>query len=268
MEYVTNQMFDISRLDKRLEISTICFTFKLNTTIYLDEMRKYMKYQINPIGLLEIKTNYNEIYTLLKKKKPKTSTNFYNSIQLVLRMGSNKKINMKIFHNGAVQSSGCKSPNECNIAIDMLINLLNTIITLPDGCISRYIKDEIVISSIQIDMINTNFKCDFLENAYINRDKLYELLLRLKIFCQYEKCNHAGVHIEHNPTNKKKPNHIIVFEKKSILITASKNEDHIMESFNFITDILIKYKLDIIKFPEELIFELLNTPKYEKYSTF
>ena len=267
VEYITSSMLDMTKLSPELKISTICFTIRLNTDINFENVRQYMKFQLNKNSLLELKTNKNEVYTLLStKKKEKKLKNFYNSIQMILSLGDNCKINMKIFHNGAVQSSGCKSPYDCNRAIQLLINLLSSKIYLPDGNKIRYISNPIRITNSKIDMINSHFKYNKLTGVYINREKLHELLLKLKIYCQYEKCNHAGVHIEHCPTNKTKPNHIIIFEKKSILITASKNEDHIMQSYNFIVDILNKYQLAIIKFPEPLIYNLSKTDKYKKYT--
>ena len=92
------------------------------------------------------------------------------------------KINIKLFKNGSVQMSGCKSVKNINIVLNKLIYKLKEIKAIMDDGKLNIIKfidepDKITILNFKIDMINSNYKV----NMQIDRSKLFSLLLKKKI---------------------------------------------------------------------------------------
>ena len=132
-----------------------------------------------------IKKNDNK----LKNNKDISNNHFYNQITVVIRvthgycedLNKEPKINMKLFKNGSVQMSGCKSISNINNVLNKLIVRLKEIKAKIENSViveKLFVEDmqSITIKDFKIDMINSNYQV----NMQINREKLYDLLLKKK----------------------------------------------------------------------------------------
>jgi len=252
---------DFYNLPYDLKIATITLTCKLDTAINVQNIGHYMNLNKNDVvcvkygpdkiirSLIQLKKNYNSAG---KKKK-----NFQNQVSLMIKIKNDRNIHVKLFSNGTMQITGCKTV--CNFVEMMRIlcrkllevkftyNIITkqtvkkTFISEPDN-----IKVE-KISDLKIRMINSNFHVGFM----IDRVILYKLLLEKGYECNYDQCSHAAVNLKYKCDNDEIS--IFIFESGSIIITGVKNKIHINESYNFIVTFLhdnynIIAKHDIDKF--------------------
>ena len=257
--YLTENYFKQSVLPKNLVVSTISLTFKLGTNILIENINKYLELCKDDICTIDYNGNYRSIVD----EKKKNRKNFHNSITIKIAVRYPKLVNFKIFTNGAVQIAGIKSIEEGNIAINHLVRRLNETIGIYNkdtGKLEevRFIESEININNLQINLINVNFEVGY----SINRDDLYRLLLSQSQECYYERCKHAAVSVKYKVADKKKPISIFVFDTGSIVITGSSNEEHIMESYNYITNLLSTNKSKIVKVSIDVILENILRTKF------
>uniref|UniRef100_A0A6C0EC38 TATA-box binding protein n=1 Tax=viral metagenome TaxID=1070528 RepID=A0A6C0EC38_9ZZZZ len=278
---------EVNVLPHNISISTMCTSCKLNTKLNITNIEKYLN--LNSDDVLTVKINKERMRTLIiNKTKPvrarKNDTkakntdisknHFYNQITVVMRvsygytpdLNKEPKINMKLFKNGSVQMSGCKSIKNINIVLNKLIIKLKEIkAKIEDGKIIEklFIEDlnSINIKDFKIDMINSNYQV----NIEIDRNKLYNLLLKKKIKSSYEPCIRACVIIKYTPQNDNLENKeisIFIFQKGNIIITGARSKQHIISSYNYINDILNNHQDDIIKKndkeEEDIIFNIYD----------
>jgi TATA-box binding protein (TBP) (component of TFIID and TFIIIB) len=260
---VDERLFD---LPKGVSISTMCGKCKLGSDLDLDNIKHYLTLSTDDI--LTVKMSKIDMRTLIptKKKKrrtkkvvPVTNNPFYNQVTVVIRVHEGKfedlndeyKINVKLFRNGSIQISGLTNIMYANRALNKLIYCLKqTKARKIDTKIVDiiYAKDivNLGISDFQIYMINSNYQV----NMMIDRNKLFNLLLKKKIKASYEKCIRACVIIKYVPTNdntEEKEVSIFIFEKGNIIITGARNYHHIVDSYNYVNSILLEHADDIIK---------------------
>ena len=286
IDYLNVDNIEITNLPDGISVSTMCASCKLNTRLNISNIEKYM--QLNSNDVLTVKTNKEKFRTLITiKNKPKrikkgnntkekdTSKNhFYNQITVVIRINHGEfkdlnetpKINIKLFRNGSVQMSGCKSIKSINIVLNKLIEKLKDVkAKIEDGkiCEKEFITElnKITIKDFKIDMINSNYQV----NMQIDRDKLYNLLLKKKIKSSYEPCIRACVIIKYVPEKEnieQKEVSIFVFQKGNIIITGARSKSHIISAYNYMNNILLTHTDEIIKKDEneeeELILDLYN----------
>ena len=280
IDYLDIKKNEVNNLPDGITISTMCGSCKdgLGTDIFLDNIFKYMPLNTNDI--LKIKKNENCIRTLIPKKKrkrkTKTKTNsdkkksnnyFFHQITMVIRVfegeclaedfvKKEKKINIKIFKNGSIQMSGIKKVEYVNRALNKLIYKLNTVkARLNDDNKIEEIKfvenrENLTLKNFKLDMINTNYKV----NMNIDRAKLYDLLLKMKVRASYEKSIRACVIIKFNPKKDNptgKDISIFVFQAGNIIITGAKSRLNVIDSFNYINNILLEHYDSIIKIEDE-----------------
>jgi len=273
---------EIKNLPAGISISTMCSSCKLNTRLNISNIEKYLL--LNPDDILTVKVNKERLRTLINiKNKPKrikkletkqnqkdTSKNhFYNQITVVVRVDHGQindlneapKINMKLFKNGSVQMSGCKSIKNINFVLNKLIAKLSEIkAKMEDGKIveKTFIEDpdNITVKDFKIDMINSNYQVAM----QLDRDKLYNLLLKKKIKSSYEPCIRACVIIKYVPLKdniEQKEVSVFVFQKGNIIITGARSQSHIISAYNYINDILFTHKDEILKKDEKEEEELI-----------
>jgi TATA-box binding protein (TBP) (component of TFIID and TFIIIB) len=175
----------------------------------------------------------------------------------MIKITNNRNIHVKLFSNGTMQITGCKTIYNfvevmkilCRklLEIKFTYNLITkktvkkTFVTEPDNIIVE------IIGALQIRMINSNFHIGFM----IDRVILYKLLLEKKYECNYDQCSHAAVNLKYKCEGEDVS--IFIFESGSIIITGAKNKNHICESYNFIVTFLhdnynLIVKRDINKF--------------------
>jgi len=281
-DYIDVDKSEINNLPAGMGVSTMCASCKLNTLVNIVNIEKY--FQLNPDDILTVKMNKERLRTIiLTKKKPKrqrkndnklihkdtTKNYFYNQITVVMRIDSGPcqdlndapKINIKLFKNGSVQMSGCKSVKNINIVLNKLIYKLKEIKAIMDDGKLNIIKfidepDKITILNFKIDMINSNYKV----NMQIDRDKLYNLLLKKKIKSSYEPCIRACVIIKFTPCEQNsefKEVSIFVFQKGNIIITGARSRSHIISSYEYMNNILLTHTDEIIK-KDDNVLDLYN----------
>jgi TATA-box binding protein (TBP) (component of TFIID and TFIIIB) len=204
-----------------------------------------------------------------QKKKKKAKRVFYNQVSLAVMIKSkkDKPINIKLFTNGSIQMTGCKSIDNVVDVVDKVFNELkvikgiidkNTMTIVDKPFVNKHAKLNLnFIDNIIIGMINSNFKYP----NKIDRLKLFNLLQSESIDSKYEPSNHACVNVKHHCFDKTIS--IFVFEKGPIVITGAKNCDHILSGYNFINKYLLTNHKKIVKSTINMsnINELLDDPQ-------
>jgi TATA-box binding protein (TBP) (component of TFIID and TFIIIB) len=275
-DYLNVEKTEIRDLPSGISVSTMCASCKLNTRLNIPNIDKYLQLNSDDIitvyiskekirTLLTIKNKPKRIKKIEPKVKPKENAkdHFMNQITVVVRinqgpckdLNEEPKINLKLFKNGSVQMSGCKSIKSINIVLNKLIMRLKEVkARIEEGKISekKFIEspDKITIRDFKIDMINSNYQV----NMQIDRAKLYNLLLKKKIKSSFEPCIRACVIIKYCPPTdnpEQKEVSIFVFQKGNIIITGARAKSHIISAYNNMNQILLTYKDDIIKKDEK-----------------
>jgi TATA-box binding protein (TBP) (component of TFIID and TFIIIB) len=275
-DYINVDKKEIKNLPNGISISTMCASCKLNTRLNIPNIEKYLL--LNADDILTVKKSKEVMRTLIAvKNKPKrikkmdtktkqkdTSKNhFYNQITVVVRVTNGQvkdlnevpKINMKLFRNGSVQMSGCKSIKNINIALNKLISKLKEVkAKIEDNKIveKTFIEepDKISVEDFKIDMINSNYQV----SMQIDRDKLYNLLIKKKIKSSYEPCIRACVIIKYVPpidNIEQKEVSIFIFQKGNIIITGARSQSHVLSAYNYMNEILLTHKDEIVKKDEK-----------------
>ena len=263
-------------LPEGVSISTMCGKCRLGTNLDLDMIKKYL--DLSTDDILTVKMSKVDMRTLIPvktkkrrtKRKAKINTNpFYNQITVVIRvyegeyidLNDEYKINVKLFRNGSVQISGLTNIDFTNRALNKLIICLKQVKAIKNDINIIEIPfisepDKLGVYNFQVYMINSNYKV----NMMIDRNKLFNLLLRKKIKASYEKCIRACVIIKYIPSNdnsEEKEVSIFVFEKGNIIITGARNYSHIIDSYNYVNNILLEHADDIIKIDDDIEGKLI-----------
>lgn len=269
---------EISNLPNGVNISTMCASCKIGTFINVINIEKYLPLHIDDI--LCVKFNKNKIRTLIpipiktrrNKRKftvEKKANHFYNQITVIIRVNSGPidnwltepKINLKLFKNGSIQMSGCKSISNINIVLNKLLEKIKQVKgRVEDGKIIDILFVEEInkvgINNFKIDMINSNynyFKYSNKPSMQIDRAKLFNLLIKKKIKSSFEPCIRACVIIKYVPLEnniEEKEISIFIFQKGNIIITGAKNKNHIISAYKYINNILLVHFDDINKVEE------------------
>lgn len=259
-----------------VSISTMCASCKLGTNINIQNIKNHLPLSIDDI--LTVKINKQDMRTLVEEKKKKRRTKrkanlsnnpFYNQITLVIRINEGPfenihdepQINIKLFQNGSIQISGLKNIEFANRALNKMIYCLGQSKgKFTNGAIEeiKFVAEPSVmnITNFDIYMINSNY----MVNMMIDRSKLYKLLLMKKVKAQYEKCVRACVIIKYVPPTKnleEKDVSVFIFEKGNIIITGARNFYHIIDTYNYINNILLDHVDEIIKKDDELEGKLI-----------
>jgi len=254
-----------------------------HANIDLNKFAKDVKLKIDGIAGIKLGdrkdiTTNRTIIPFKTKKNKQVKRVFYNQATLLMIPKSKQKLynpsmphqklymNIKLFNNGSVQITGCKSINDC---YDVLTTLV-TILKKGDDFLDANSKSTIQISNIKIDMINSGFNLDY----KIDREKLLHILKTNhnttrdkyigQVECKYNPL-HACVNIKYNyPTDDglQKKISIFVFQTGSILITGARNLQHIIGAYEYINRILNYYK------PQVQIIHLDPTEIDEEYKKF
>lgn len=282
IDYINVSDIEIKNLPSGINVSTMSASCKLNTIIDITNIENYLLLNTNDI--MTVKMSNDKIRTLetiksktkRKKKielKPKNDTSknhFYNQITVIIRvtngnykdLSDEPKINMKLFKNGSIQMSGCKTIKNINIALNKLIVRLSEIkgkIENNKIVEKKFIEnlENITVKDFKINMINSNYQV----NINIDRDKLYSLLNKKKIKCSYEPCIRACVIIKYTPIEDNIDQKIVsvfIFQKGNIIITGSRSRSHILSTYNYINEILLTHIDEITKKNEEDSSDILD----------
>lgn len=260
---------DFNDLPYDLKIATITLTCKLNTVINVQTIGHYMelnkddvvcvKYGPDSIvrSLIPLKRNY--------KVKDPTQKNFQNQVSVMIRIKNQRCIHVKLFSNGTMQITGCKSVHNFTEVMLMLCRKLLTVKFAYNTETKKTIKKTFVtnpnaikmdkITNLTIRMINSSFHVGFM----IDRVIFYKLLLEKGYTCTYDQCSHAGINLKWKIGEDVIS--ILIFESGSVIITGAKNKNHIWETYEFIVKLLYENFSIIVKMDIE---KLLDRPDIKK----
>jgi len=245
--------FSIGHLPEDVTISTMTLICKLATKFNCENIAKYIDLDMSRIltvthgELGNTKTNRTIVQKKKTSGKPKKQKKvFYNQVSMYVKVhAKNKKpVNIKLFSNGSIHMTGCKTVEN---AIETLIKVLYELkkekavidyahmkVVDKPFCDNLEILDLKNIIGLQIVMINSGFHIPF----KMDRNKLYNLLLSDGYECLYDAVKHACVNVKYSC--EEKIISIFVFEKGSILITGARNCTQIQEAYMFINKYLLK----------------------------
>lgn len=248
LQKILNKL-DIRNLDKlKISISTMTIYCKLNIIFDVYNIVHYSK--------------------LKKYITNTTKTNiFFNQVSVKLPVNNkHKPISVKIFTNGSIHMTGCKTIQNAIDVLDKIFKLNMMRAIVQNGHIvdksfmltkdNSIIDDNfnVVIKKIKIAMINCNFSIPF----NIDRLCLYEILKKNKIDCSFDTIIHAGVIIRYKYPNKDKIVTILVFEKGKIIITGANSEKQIISAYNFIYKYLLNNFQQITNYKKNLYLNMLK----------
>lgn len=263
-DHIDIYALDISKLPNNVTISTMSATCSLGVDINLSDIWNYMELNKMYITTIKFKGEIKSLEPKKKRKRKKTVKSFQNQLTVEIRPDlvnlPDNKISVKIFKNGSIQMSGVKSLLACNLALNKLIDSLSKEYgIIINGKIEdiNFISDrnKISVNRYKVDMINSNFTI----NYEVNREILYNILLKKKIECRYEPSIHACVNIKFRPSDAPKNISIFVFQSGHIIITGAKTINSIAESYKYITELLEEHKPNIEKSKiADILFDNMN----------
>jgi TATA-box binding protein (TBP) (component of TFIID and TFIIIB) len=247
------------KMPEEVNISTMTITCNIATVFNIDNIARYVDLKFNRIEAVahgdinDPATNRSLHPKKNAVKNKKTKKVFYNQVSLHVRVrGKLKPVNVKLFHNGSIQMTGCKTIDNALDALETsFYELRMNVKAIPDYSTLKIIEKPFAvdltkmtlshINAFKVEMINSNFKMPF----HIDRPKLYNLLQEYSIECIYDPVGHACVNIKWNCSDKLIS--IFVFEKGAIIITGAKNCNHILSAYMFINKFLMKNYKYIVK---------------------
>lgn len=242
-------LFDENRLPKEINIATITLHG------YLKDILINFDNIINNLDINEkicsmeyknkIKT-FNDI--IISKTRKKKKSNFQNSMSLYVF--GNKLIHINFFKNGTLHITGAKSINDVDKAINNLFHELQK-----NNDKYQYYIGELNLYKLKISMINVNVKLQY----EINKDIFKKILIKEKYNCCFNKTQNISLKY------KTSSNNLIttIIHKNSLIISKCINENDIIETYNYIFNILNKLKGKIIYIDNDCILnENKNLKKY------
>ncbi len=280
LKIVDYEKEEIKNLPDGLTVSTMCASAKLNSLVNTVNIEKYLL--LDQDDVICVKLNNDRQRTLIQtkaknkrlNKKEKKDFHFFNQITVVIRVfqgpvkdwDTEPKINLKLFKNGSIQMSGCKSIEYINIVLNkLLVKITQIKARIEDKKIQeiKFVENhkDLSIISYKVDMINSNYKV----NMQIDRTKLYDLLIKKNIKSSFEPCIRACVIIKYTPPDnniEEKEISVFVFQKGNVIITGARTRNHIISACKYINNILLTHYDEIHKKDEkeeeDLIMKLHN----------
>lgn len=255
---IISTMSGNSGINKRIDLEKITEILKNNMIKNNSQyMLKGIKFKDLNIGETKTERKKRVIKSNLKKINRKKKTDkFSNQVTYVINptgILKNRNITIKLFRNGNITLTGIKKKND---GLNCVKFIKNTVEELRDKVVIDDNEEEIKITKYEITMINSGFSLNFC----INRNKLYEELVKKKIYVSYEPTRYAGVKISYlynkeDKENKgickckdkctiefksKKKNNckvvtIAVFEEGNVIITGGNKIEHIEKGYEFLT---------------------------------
>lgn len=249
--------FNLENLPDDLNISTMTVTCNLDTLIDIQNVGKYLELELGKVVCVKYGPNNSIIRTLIKLKKKKKTTkknrkNFYNQATVIVSVGGQRNVNIKLFKNGAIQMIGCKNYENFTTSMQTLCTVLKKKKAVYDKVSKKIIGKTFVsnsnkvtveqISNVRIRMINSNFNIGFL----VNRKKLNEIMTAKKVTNSYEQNIHSAVIIKYLFEEKDIVS-IFVFESGAVIITGAKKREHLIEGYKYITTQLYENYDKVVK---------------------
>jgi TATA-box binding protein (TBP) (component of TFIID and TFIIIB) len=180
------------------------------------------------------------------KKIKKNKKSFFNQVTLCVMVESKKEkpVNLKIFSNGSMQMTGCKTIDNALDTIEKIFIELKKVKGILDKKTLKIVEKPFCenidclnynsIKNIRVEMIVSKFTYP----CKINRPLLFEILQKEQIECKYDPELHASVDLKIIFDEKKIS--VFIFEKGSIVITGARNCKQLEYAYKFINTFLLK----------------------------
>ena len=219
-----------------LSISTMTINLKFNQEIDVELLNKKLPKSIEIVYKPDSKKS--------KIKKKKGTDSFYNSFEIKMSIFDGSIISntsIFIFENGKVKIAGAKTINTINKLIDEIIEIIKFVpnsIENPDDFVAENIKISMVCSDFKIKPIKDDpdgwcLKQEDLKNILVNDYSVsatFSSLARYPgINCKYPSTIEPGKNVS-----------LLIFRSGSIIITGGKHAQDILDSYNFIVDVITK----------------------------
>ena len=258
--YININDYNMDKIPNNVSISTMSIGCNLGTSFNMKNIYNYLTLSnddIIAIKSLEGIRCIEELKSKFKSTNKNSKKNFYNQNTIIICIGVDRFINIKLFKNGSLQMSGCTQLLDANIAISKLIFRLSIIIKNELNDDIQFVENisDLKLVKINIDFINSNFGVNYL----INKVNLYQLLTEQNILCRLT-AKHACLNIKHKISSDIYIS-IFVFQTGSIIITGAKTAENIRDAYIFIVKFLNKHKSKIIK---RDISKILSVEEFEE----
>lgn len=172
----------------KISICTVTVVCQTSCCLKYDFVCDNLELSNNIVGI-EYQRN-GEIITkgTIKNKKSKTSL-FYNQITLNINLADSKYINSKVFTNGKIQMTGCRSLLDAIETSSIIVDIIDKL--------NGYDKKEsIVVDQFKVKLINSIFNIGI--NIEINREHLYRIITNeYSYYVEYVPDEYPGVRIKY-----------------------------------------------------------------------
>ncbi len=215
--YKTHPDFNISTLTilvRLSQISKICDIYRIEQLCGDNDHIK------SCLGAIKDRYGFDEV-------EIKASNSFYNSITFcfVNKVNKNKKA-VKLFVNGLLHITGCKSIYESLEIASYFSNILDVVFS--------YSLNTISVSDFTIQLINSNFYIGF----GLNLGSLYKLISKkANIHVYYDVEIHMGINVKY-VINESETITLILFHTGNVLIMGTKKPLHLLEAYNYIIEFI------------------------------
>lgn len=171
--------------------------------------------------------------------------NFFN--QLTLWYKDRTKKSIKLFINGNVHVTGCRTLREYVWLLSKVCQFLTML----------FDSSKCVADTIDIQMINTNFQI----KTGLDLNKLKRLLLADGKCATYDREVYPGLNLK-VPTSYKREASILLFISGNIIITGVKHFLEVFEAYKYITHFISENKKDVSKLRPLLSEKPVRTSQY------
>ena len=172
---------------------------------------------------LSIPENEKAKKKTIKKVGDDIKKTFFNQATLSFRDTISSK-SIKIFSNGKIHMTGCKSVYEFAKVARTVCEFLKP---FSPG------DNDIELVDFTINLINVNFTIGIDKEDVISLQKVKDLLLTQRIDATYSSDNHAGCIVKY-PTEDGQLNSILIFRGGSINLSGIKSFENVEKTFDFI----------------------------------
>lgn len=262
MKYLKEEVLELNKLSPYMKIDVMSATCNVGTKFVLENIHHFIDLSSDCIISSQYgnKLRYVELVEGKKYKKA-----FSNQLTLIIKINSEKYLNVKLFINGSLQITGGEKVDDYNILFNKLFTKLKMDKSVvEDGEIvgKPFLEDvtKLGVFGFKINMINSGCSVNYM----INRDTLYRVLVNKEhIAATYEPMMHAGVSIPYIVDDMKKAS-IFVFESGRIIITGVKNVKDINGAYEYVTTLLTKWRDTVVKRETKSIDDIINILKKQK----
>lgn len=194
-----------------LSMTTITYTFKLDTDIDVDAIRTRL--QEAPFVIRRKGSSHEGTAWKIKENK------FFNQVTVEYVDDFSKK-SIKFFPNGSIHVTGCADPLDCERVVAQV-----------KFFVSQFTHKPVNHHSARVLMINTNFSM----NALLNLAAVSKTAEASGCSVSFKPEIYSAVKIKFFPGKNMKRVTASVFSSGCVLITGAQTLDEVVESYGFLT---------------------------------